>query len=419
MTEIVNNIYANNTQNGDLPVFTGKFLGILKNGAAGQILTSNGPGEKPTWEDNTSGFITEVDNTATIDLDVTAGKLTADFTSMNISQFINDSGYITSITSGNLIESTSSILTITGGTGAILGSGTSIQVKQANGSQSGYLSSANWTTFNNKASSGANTDITSLASPAIGSATATTQAEGDNSTKVATTAYVDERPIYLNRSKRWEWFVDFESNPSGNFSSEESNFAVASTGAFSSVASTGNNIGIVSIDTGINAAGAAVVGTSITTIQFGNGITYTESLIQIPTLSTNTQRFKTYTGFLDVITSVADGAYISQVDNENSGNWVFTCVNGGVASSFNLSTAPTAGVWYKIAISINAAVTEARCYINGVEPSGVGYPITTNIPTGATNQTGVRTGVVKSVGNTSRSLYVDYLYGKIDFTTPR
>lgn len=41
------------------------------------------------------------------------------------------------------------------------------------------------------AKSGANTDITSLASPALGSATATTQTAGDGSTKVATCAYVD------------------------------------------------------------------------------------------------------------------------------------------------------------------------------------------------------------------------------------
>jgi hypothetical protein len=40
------------------------------------------------------------------------------------------------------------------------------------------------------AASGANTDITSLASPNINAATATTQAAGDNSTKVATTAFV-------------------------------------------------------------------------------------------------------------------------------------------------------------------------------------------------------------------------------------
>ena len=40
------------------------------------------------------------------------------------------------------------------------------------------------------AASGANTDITSLSAPALGAATATTQAGTDNSTKVATTAMV-------------------------------------------------------------------------------------------------------------------------------------------------------------------------------------------------------------------------------------
>ena len=54
------------------------------------------------------------------------------------------------LTFGNLTESTSSILTITGGTGAVIGTGTSIQVSQATTSTSGYLSSADWNTFNNK-----------------------------------------------------------------------------------------------------------------------------------------------------------------------------------------------------------------------------------------------------------------------------
>lgn len=54
------------------------------------------------------------------------------------------------LTKGNLTETTSSVLTITGGTSAVIGSGTTIQVKQANGSQSGFLATADWTTFNGK-----------------------------------------------------------------------------------------------------------------------------------------------------------------------------------------------------------------------------------------------------------------------------
>lgn len=54
------------------------------------------------------------------------------------------------LTKGNLTETTSSVLTITGGTNAVIGSGTTIQVAQASGSTNGYLSSADWTTFNSK-----------------------------------------------------------------------------------------------------------------------------------------------------------------------------------------------------------------------------------------------------------------------------
>jgi uncharacterized protein (TIGR02145 family) len=62
------------------------------------------------------------------------------------------SGMSLSINKGNLAEITSSILTISGGTGSVLGSGVSITVKQANTSQSGYLSNTDWNTFNNKQS---------------------------------------------------------------------------------------------------------------------------------------------------------------------------------------------------------------------------------------------------------------------------
>ena len=52
---------------------------------------------------------------------------------------------------------------------------------------------------------GANTDITSLASPALGDATATTQSPGDNTTKVATTAFVIANPAGgLGYGQTWQ-----------------------------------------------------------------------------------------------------------------------------------------------------------------------------------------------------------------------
>ena len=56
------------------------------------------------------------------------------------------------LTFGNLTETTSNILTITDGTNAVIGSGTTIAVAQANASTSGFLSSTDWNTFNNKIS---------------------------------------------------------------------------------------------------------------------------------------------------------------------------------------------------------------------------------------------------------------------------
>jgi len=54
------------------------------------------------------------------------------------------------LSKGNLTETTSSILTFVGGTGAVIGSGTTIQVQVASSGVSGYLSGSDWNTFNNK-----------------------------------------------------------------------------------------------------------------------------------------------------------------------------------------------------------------------------------------------------------------------------
>lgn len=69
------------------------------------------------------------------------------------------------LTFGNLTEITSSVLTISGGTGSVIGSGTTIQVSQAGVATSGYLSSTDWNTFNNKQPAGnyANDTLNNLA----------------------------------------------------------------------------------------------------------------------------------------------------------------------------------------------------------------------------------------------------------------
>ena len=45
------------------------------------------------------------------------------------------------LTKGNLTENNSSVLTLAGNTNAVIGTGTTIEIKQSNTSQDGYLSS--------------------------------------------------------------------------------------------------------------------------------------------------------------------------------------------------------------------------------------------------------------------------------------
>lgn len=65
----------------------------------------------------------------------------ADFATFNAKQ--------AALTLGNLSSSTSGI-TVTGGTGAVVGGGVSITIATASGAQNGLLSSIDWTTFSAK-----------------------------------------------------------------------------------------------------------------------------------------------------------------------------------------------------------------------------------------------------------------------------
>jgi hypothetical protein len=109
---------------------TGAVSGSTFNGSVARIISFNSIGAQKALTlttDNTSGAAT-----------------------LNVNGTLNIPQYQAALTFGNLTEATSSVLTIVGGTGAIIGSGTTIQVKQASGSQNGFLSSTDWTTFNNK-----------------------------------------------------------------------------------------------------------------------------------------------------------------------------------------------------------------------------------------------------------------------------
>lgn len=103
-----------------------------------------------TFATGTSGTdfgISSATSTHTFNLPVASATNTGKLSSTDWSTFNSKEP---ALSKGNLTEATSAVLTISSGTGAVIGSGTSIEVKQSSGSQSGYLSSTDWTTFNGK-----------------------------------------------------------------------------------------------------------------------------------------------------------------------------------------------------------------------------------------------------------------------------
>lgn len=122
------------------------------------------------------------------------GDLSADRTLSIAQSTTSTNGYLSStdwnifnskqstLTIGNLTDIGTDGITVIGGTGAIIGSGTSISQQVATSSQNGYLAFTDWNTFNNKAPT---------VSPTFtGIPTAPTASVGTSTTQLATTAFV-------------------------------------------------------------------------------------------------------------------------------------------------------------------------------------------------------------------------------------
>jgi len=120
-------------------------------------------------------------------------------------------GKQSTLTLGNFTEATSSVLTITGGTGAIIGSGLSVQVKQATTSVSGFLSSTDWNTFNGKQNT--------ITNPVTGTGTSGYHAKWTSGTAIGNgIIYDDGNQIGINVTPP-TWFTNFKglNLPNGSF----------------------------------------------------------------------------------------------------------------------------------------------------------------------------------------------------------
>lgn len=214
------------------------------------------------------------------------------------------------------------------------------------------------------------------------------------------------------QTETFKLFSDFEDTLNGTpFTA-----AASGTGASGGTAGTGdtNHTGVVQISTGTTTTGNGGFMTAATALRLSGGDAVIEALVRVPTLPDGTDSFAFRVGFGDSAgADMTDGAYFELT--QASANWQCATASNSTRTKTNSSTAAAANTWTRLKITVNAAGTSVKFYINGTLVA----TNTTNIPTAAGRETGLATNIVKSAGTTARTADVDYLQASIVYTTSR
>lgn len=182
-----------------------------------------------------------------------------------------------------------------------------------------------------------------------------------------------------------------------------------------------NQYGVIQINTGTGTTG--VLSTSPSIVTLGNGIFDFRTNVQIPVLSGTANTFTIRAG----LNSATDGtvgvnAVLFEYSSAtNGGAWLAKTSSGTVVTQIN--TGITAGTsWSQLKFIATTAPSNGTSgstntgridfYVNQVP---VGFSLT-NIPT---TPIAPVISILKSVGTGSTSLYLDYVYRRYEFSTPR
>lgn len=144
-------MYADNSMGisfgGALTLNSSTEVHQIANGKIGLTVIQTGisPGDLSQWVDSGSAILLKITSTGVLNFpQLTASTLLAlDGSKNTVSQAV-----------GNLTDAGTDGIVVTGGTGAVIGSGTSLAQHVADTTHNGYLASTDWNTFNGKQAAG-------------------------------------------------------------------------------------------------------------------------------------------------------------------------------------------------------------------------------------------------------------------------
>ncbi len=146
--------------------------------------------------------------------------------------------------------------------------------------------------------------------------------------------------------------------------------------------------------------------------------------ISVNALSTITDRYAAQIGYSSTNSGIANADGMFFLYDEGgifstttaSANWLCVCRNGGVYSVVDsgVLVTTTSSALQTLEIKDYGTGAKVEFFINGV----IVATITANIPDN-TKQLYILERIVKTIGTTARTLFVDYTFAKEKFNTPR
>ncbi|MDO8241289.1 MAG: hypothetical protein Q7T51_04910, partial [Candidatus Moranbacteria bacterium] len=411
--------------------------------AAGALTIASASASGLTLNSGTTGAISIGDDgsaeTITIGTGAAAKTLTIGSTNTTSTTNIQSGSGGINIKANN--GSTGTVQIGTGGAGSTTPDVFALDVKSNTGDPTGFEGAMYYNTtdnvfrcyqntaWTNCIGSGGSVDLSSftLAGIAIDDTVPFTDISNSNTNSKVTLedAQWEQRKRLPN--KGFNFYTDFIQETSATATDNALSETISGTAAAvtqQAVNGTGR-VGLARATTGSTATGRAALSTGLTAVAFNGGSWFYETMVNVTTLSTATERYQLAIGFRDTMTAAnqVDGIYFLydeggvSTGSTAAAYWQTATVQNSTRT-FNTSltqTTVTAGAWVRLGIEVNAAGTSVTFYIDGTAVS----THTANIPVGTTRATGFGAHIIKSVGTTARTVDFDYVNVVADWTTAR